>query len=62
MFLEEGLALDTNGCAQERQWPADDMWGDITPDLAVVVRKPFLGDALVGPVDPVRMGEADGSA
>ena len=62
MLLEEALARDALRAAHQRQRPADDEGRHVAPDLGVVLRQALLGDAGVGPVDPVGMGQLDRGA
>ncbi len=62
MLLKEHLAGDSARAAQQCQRPTDDIGRNIAPDLGVIVGKPFLGDAFVGPIDPIGMGQRDGAS
>ena len=62
MLLEEALARDALRAAHQGQRPADDEWRHVAPDLGVVLSQALLGDAGVGPVDPIRMGQLDRGA
>ena len=59
VLLEELLARDPVRAAQQRERPADDERPHERPDLGVIVGKAFLGDADVGPVDAIGMGQRD---
>ena len=57
MLLEEALALGSARAAQQRHRPVDHERRHPRPDLGIVVGQPLLGDADVGPVDAIGMGE-----
>src|SRR5262249_47229220 len=58
MLLEEALAAHPVGTADERKRPVDYLRRHPVPDQTIVVRQILLGDALIGPIDAVGMGEA----
>src|SRR5262249_45746934 len=58
MLLEEALAARSIGAAQERERPAYDVRGHPVPDRAIIVRQILLGDAGIGPVNALGVGEA----
>src|SRR5262249_483756 len=58
MLLKEALAARSIGTAQQRERPADEVRGHPVPDRTIIVRQILLGDAGIGPVDAVGMGEA----
>ena len=59
MLLKEGLAADALRAAHQRQRAGRDMRPDPVPDRDVIFGQIFFGDADVGPIDPIGMGQAN---
>ncbi len=57
VLLEEALTLGAVGAAHQRERPVHDVRRHPVPDRAVIVGQILLGDADVGPIDAVGMGE-----
>ena len=62
VLLEKPLALNAAWAAKKGQRATDDIGGHEPPYVGVKVREAFLGDPLVGPIEPVGMGELDRAA
>src|SRR5258708_2490564 len=58
MLLKEALAARSVGTAQKRERSAYEVRGHPVPDRTIIVRQILLGDAGIGPVNAVGMGEA----
>jgi len=58
MLLEEALAACSVRTAHERKRSADEMRRHPVPNRTIIVRQILLGDAGIGPVNAVGMGEA----
>jgi hypothetical protein len=62
MLLEEALARNALRTAHQGQRPTDDERRHVAPDLGVVLGQALLGNADIGPVDPIGMGQLDPDA
>ena len=59
VFLEERFAADALRSAHDGERPVDDVRGHDIPHADVIFRQVLLGDADVGPIDAVGMGQMD---
>ena len=59
VLLEEGLSADPIRAADQRQRAARDEGFYQRPGLGVIVGQALLGDAGVGPIDAIGMGQRD---
>lgn len=62
MFPKEMRPGDAGRAVQQGERSPGDERGNAGPYFLIVIGEPFLGDAIIGPVEPVGVGEGDGTA